>query len=178
MPAFAAMARQPAADTERWPDSRTRRENRPVLSQEPKMNFVPVVLALAAISHSQSSQPVDYKTAYTRSQQDERPLLVLVTAQWCPPCQLMKQTTIPRMIDNHKFDQVHFATVDLDVNTKDARNLIGSRGVPQLVLYEKQGGVWTVRFLSGYHDVAAVESFLTQSSKVRTAGIPTLAVGQ
>ncbi len=142
------------------------------------MNLVPVVLVLAAFANANSSQPTDYKTAYKRSQQDDHPLLVLVSAQWCPPCQLMKTTTIPQMIEDNKLSQFHFATVDLDKNATDAHNLIGSRGVPQLVLYEKQGGVWTVRFLGGYHDVAAVETFLKQSDGVRTAKAQTLVVGQ
>lgn len=142
------------------------------------MNLVHVVAIIAAISHVPSSEPTDYKTAYQRSQQDERPLLVLVSAEWCPPCRMMKQNTIPAMVDNNKFSNVHFATVDLDRNPVDARNLIGDRGVPQLVLYEKQDGVWTVRFLSGYHDIAAVETFLGKPKSIRTADAQTLVVGQ
>ncbi len=133
------------------------------------MNFVPVVFVIAAISGMNTSEPTDYKTAFNLAQQDDKPLLVLVTAEWCPPCRMMKQTTIPRLIESNKFKDVHFATVDLDRNSTDARNLIGSRGVPQLVIYEKQNEAWKVRFLSGYHDVASVESFLNQSTAIRTA---------
>ena len=133
------------------------------------MNFVPVVVVIAAISGINNSEPTDYQTAFDRAQKDDKPLLVLVTAEWCPPCKMMKQTTIPQMIEGKKFDQVHFATVDLDKNPTDARNLIGNRGIPQLVIYEKQNDTWNVRYLSGYQDVAKVESFLSQSPTIRTA---------
>ncbi len=133
------------------------------------MNFVPVVFVIAAISGINNGEPTDYQTAFNRAQQDDKPLLVLVTAEWCPPCKMMKQTTIPQMIEAKQFDGVHFATVDLDKNPTDARNLIGTRGVPQLVIYEKQNDAWNVRFLSGYQDVAKVQSFLGQSPTIRTA---------
>lgn len=142
------------------------------------MSFVPVAIVIAAISGINTSQPTSYKTAFQRAQQDDRPLLVLVSAKWCPPCQMMKRTTIPKMIEANKFQGVHFATVDLDENPVDARNLIGTRGVPQLVIYERKGEQWTSRFLSGYHDIAAVESFLGKSGELRTAQVPTLASGK
>ena len=133
------------------------------------MNFVPVVFVIAAISGINHSEPTDYKTAFNRAQQDNKPLLVLVSAEWCPPCKMMKKTTIPQLIEANSFKDVHFATVDLDQQPVDARNLIGSRGVPQLVMYEKHEGSWKVRFLSGYQDVAKVETFLNQSDAIRTA---------
>lgn len=142
------------------------------------MNFVPVVFVIAAISGINNSEPTDYKTAFNLAQQDDKPLLVLVSAEWCPPCKMMKQTTIPQLIDGNKFRNVHFATVDLDREPTDARNLIGSRGVPQLVMYEKHNGSWKVSFLSGYQDVAKVESFLNQSEVIRTAQAQTQVVEQ
>ncbi len=139
------------------------------------MNFVPVAIVIAAISGINTSQPTSYKTAFLRAQQDDRPLLVLVSAKWCPPCQMMKRSTIPQLIEANKFQGFHFATVDLDDNPVDARNLIGTRGVPQLVLYERQNGQWKSRFLSGFHDVASVETFIGSTSELRTAQIPSLA---
>ena len=32
-----------------------------------------------------AQQPVDYRTAYENAQKGDKPLLVLVTAEWCPP---------------------------------------------------------------------------------------------
>lgn len=143
------------------------------------MNFVPVALVIAAMAGTNTSQPTDYKTAFHRSQQDDRPLVVLVSAKWCPPCQMMKKTTIPSLVDANGFSGFHFAMVDLDEENKNARNLIGSRGVPQLIVFEKVDGQWSKRFLSGYHDVASVEDFLHKSDTLtRTANAQVIAAGK
>ena len=139
------------------------------------MYLVSAVLVIAAISNS--SQPTDYQTAYKQAQLDDQPLLVLVTAEWCPPCKIMKSTTIPQMISSDKFRNVHFASIDLDKDPKNARNLIGNRGVPQLILYRRIDGEWNVRFLGGYQTVAAVESFIG-SPDLRTANADTLRIDQ
>ncbi len=140
------------------------------------MNYVPVILVLAALTNQ--SQPTDYKTAYKRSMEGDKPLLVLVTAEWCPPCQRMKKSTIPALIDNDKFRHFNFATVDLDKDRTDARKLIGNGSIPQLIVYEKIAGEWKVRSLKGYKTADSVESFLRSSSPVRTAEATRLAVGQ
>lgn len=142
------------------------------------MNFVSAALVFAAFSGINSSKPVDYKTAYQRAQEDGRPLLVLVTAEWCPPCQMMKKTTIPALVESNGFSDVHFATVDLDRNPVDARNIIGTRGVPQLVLYEQKEGRWQTRILSGYQNVSSVEAFLGHNNRTRTAGADSMISGK
>jgi thiol-disulfide isomerase/thioredoxin len=142
------------------------------------MNFVSAALVFAAFSGINSSKPVDYKTAYQRAQEDGRPLLVLVTAEWCPPCQMMKQTTIPALVESNGFNDVHFATVDLDRSPVDARNIIGARGVPQLVLYEQKDGRWQTRILSGFQNVASVEAFLGHNNRTRTAGADSMISGK
>lgn len=140
------------------------------------MNYVPVILILAAITNH--SEPTDYKTAYKRAMEGDKPLLVLVTAEWCPPCKRMKQTTIPTLINDDKFRNFNFATVDLDRNQKDARKLIGNGSVPQLIVFEKRDKQWKMRSLMGYNSVESVEAFLAESNPVRTAKATTLAIDQ
>ena len=53
-----------------------------------------MLTALVAVSTANAQQPVDYKTAYEKAQKGEKPLLVLITADWCPPCQVMKKTCL------------------------------------------------------------------------------------
>ena len=135
------------------------------------MNFVSAMMIIAATAHS--GEPTDYKTAYHCAMNCNKPLLVLVTAEWCPPCQKMKSTTIPAMIKDKKFSGVLFATVDLDKDAKIARKLIGTRGVPQLVLFEKKHDEWSVKYLAGAQSVASVEKFVGYTaplpSPLRTA---------
>ncbi len=110
-----------------------------------------------------------YKDAYRDAQAGDKPLLVLVSATWCPPCQVMKQTTIPQLMQRNAFKDFHYATVDLDQEEDLARQLIGNRGLPQLIMFEKNEGKWVRRYLKGIQTVATVEAFVAQASSYRTA---------
>ncbi len=114
-------------------------------------------------------QAKTYAEAYHDAQAGDKPLLVLVSATWCPPCQVMKQTTIPQLMEKDAFKAFHYATVDLDKEEDLARQLIGNRGLPQFIMFEKQEGQWIRRYLKGIQSVATVEAFVAQASSYRTA---------
>ncbi|MFO0260694.1 MAG: thioredoxin family protein, partial [Planctomycetota bacterium] len=118
-----------------------------------------------------------YKTAYAKAQQGDKPLLVLVTATWCPPCQSMKATTIPQLLRQDAFKDFHYATVDLDEEAELAQKLIGNRGVPQLIVFEKVEGKWQKRYMAGYQTVANVEKFILNPVVVRTADAAAEGIG-
>jgi len=116
-----------------------------------------------------AQQPTNYNTAYQKAMEGEKPLLILVTATWCPPCQVMKKTTIPTLMAREAFKDFNYSTVDLDQEETLARELIGNRGVPQLIMYEKKGEQWVRRYLSGNQTPETVQAFVAQASSVRTA---------
>lgn len=127
------------------------------------------LLLLAATVPVLADEPLDYKSAYAKAQQGDKPLLVLVTATWCPPCQSMKATTIPQLLSKDAFKDFHYATVDLDDEADLAQKLIGNRGVPQLIVFEKIEGKWLKRYMAGYQSVTGVEKFILNAPVVRTA---------
>ena len=139
------------------------------------MNFVSAMLIIAATTTA--AEPLDYKTAYKRAMKGDKPLLILVTAEWCRPCQVMKKTTIPTMLADEKFKGVFFTAVDLDKQQRIARELVGNKGVPQLVIFEKDKGLWNTRSLVGIQSVGSVEKFLEKSPQLRTAKAQNVAVG-
>ena len=120
-------------------------------------------------TYHQPAETKTYKEAYQDAQAGDKPLLILVSATWCPPCQVMKQTTIPQLMQNNAFKDFHYATVDLDQEEELARELIGDRGLPQLIMFEKSNGKWVRRYLKGIQSVATVEAFVAQASSLRTA---------
>ncbi len=128
-----------------------------------------LIAAGAVASPAFAQKPVDYRTAYKNAQAGDKPLLVLVTAEWCPPCQVMKKSTIPQLMKKKAFSGFHYSTVDLDKDAKLARQLIGERGVPQLIMYEKEGEKWVRRYLRGAKTPAIVEAFVAQAGSLRTA---------
>lgn len=127
------------------------------------------ILVFAFSKSCFAQQPMDYRTAYENAQNGEKPLLVLVTAEWCPPCKIMKNTTIPELMQKQAFKDFHYSTVDLDNDQKLARQLIGDRGVPQLIMYEKRNDKWIRRYLRGIQTPATVEAFVAQARVLRTA---------
>ena len=135
------------------------------------------LLLLAATVPVFADEPLDYKTACAKAQQGDKPLLVLVTATWCPPCQSMKATTIPQLLRQDAFKDFHYATVDLDEEAELAQKLIGNRGVPQLIVFEKVEGKWQKRYMAGYQTVANVEKFILNPVVVRTADAAAEGIG-
>ena len=133
------------------------------------MRIILAWLMLSATVALGADGPMDYKTAYQKAQEGDKPLLVLVTATWCPPCQSMKLTTIPELLSKDAFKEFHYATVDFDAESELAKKLIGERGVPQLILFQKVDGEWNRRYLAGYQTVARVESFILEPDILRTA---------
>lgn len=132
------------------------------------MHLISALLLTAVLAPIQ--EPTDYKTAYERAQAGNRPLLVLVTAEWCPPCQRMKSTTMPELLSREAFKDVHYATVDYDRDAELAKQLIGGRGVPQLLMFEKREGKWVRRYMTGYKSADVVQAFIAQAgSPIRTA---------
>lgn len=142
------------------------------------LNTLVVTAALAIICGTVSAQESKqtayapsktYSEAYRDAQAGDKPLLVLVSATWCPPCQVMKQTTIPELMEKDAFKEFHYATVDLDQEEELAKQLIGNRGLPQFIMFEKTDGKWVRRYLKGIQSVATVEAFVAQASTYRTA---------
>lgn len=121
---------------------------------------------------SVSKETMTYSQAYKKAQTGDKPLLVLVTADWCPPCRQLKAATLPTLIQRDSFRNFHFAMMDYDKNKDLAGKLIGDRGLPQLIMFEKSEGKWLRRYINGrkgIHSVAGVESFVAQAGTYRLA---------
>jgi thiol:disulfide interchange protein len=137
-----------------------------------------LICSVVFTSPATAQQPTTYLKAYKKAQAGNKPLLVLVTADWCPPCQVMKSTTIPTLMRKQAFEQFNYATVDLDREEPLARQLIGDRGVPQLIMFEKQNDQWVRRYLRGIQTPETVEAFVAQANSPRTASMADAVVGK
>ncbi len=128
-----------------------------------------VACSTEAVRHS--GLPTNYATAYQRAQTSDKPILVLVTAEWCAPCQMLKRTTVYDMMAKRGFKDFHFATVDVDREPETAAKLTEGRPVPQFIVFERSGEKWIRRYSVGYLLVDQLQAFLEPSIKtgVRTA---------
>ncbi len=114
--------------------------------------LVPLVVA--------STGPNDFDGAIRRSEKSGRPVLVLLGADWCPGCRVMKKTVMPKLARQGGLDKVEYAYLDVDLQPKLADKLLRGNSIPQLVELHKTADGWSGRHLIGAQTVTAVESFI------------------
>ena len=108
-----------------------------------------VILASVTSEHPRST---DYATAYKEAMAKKQPLMVVVGAEWCPACNVLKDSTIQPMLTTGDLDQVSVAVVDRDAQPELANQLTkGDKMLPQIIMFtQKDSGEWERRKLMGY----------------------------
>lgn len=101
-----------------------------------------------------------YASAFAEAQAAQRPLVIFVTATWCPPCQVLKNKVIQPLEAKQGFDDVILAYVDMDKEPTLAKQLIGTQGIPQVIVFEKNNDKWVKRNLNGFQELATVQDFI------------------
>lgn len=109
---------------------------------------------------AESRTNYSYKAAFARAQKSNRPLVVIVTATWCAPCQVMKNHTIKKVMAKDGFEDVILAFVDVDQEPALAKNLTKGKGIPHVVVFEKEERKWKRRTLFGVQTVDTLQAFI------------------
>jgi thioredoxin-like negative regulator of GroEL len=114
------------------------------------------------------ANPLSYQTALQDAQAQQRPLLVLVGAAWCPGCQTMKQSVLPGLARRGVLKSVSFATVDTDTEAEMARQLMRGGSIPQLIVFSRlPDGQWHREEIVGETSEAEVQSLIARALKVQ-----------
>ena len=93
----------------------------------------------------------NYADAYRNSISEQKPLLVVVGAPWCPACTSLKESTIKPMADSGELDEVSFAMINKDEDPELARELTkGEQLIPQIILFTPKEGSWKRQKLRGF----------------------------
>lgn len=103
-----------------------------------------------------------YAEAHRASAETGRPLVIMVGAEWCPACMVMKNSIMPQVKQGSVFGQVAFAAVDLDQERELGSQLTENGPIPQLIMYTPKDGAWEKRRLIGGQDTQTVETFLRE----------------
>lgn len=111
----------------------------------------------------------NYAEAHQATIKSGRPMLVMVSTDWCAPCQVMKKTIIPQCRQRGVLARVAFAIVNPDRDRELAQQLTGGGPVPQLVMFRKTPQGWLRRKLVGGQSVEAVEEFINEGMAVDKA---------
>jgi thioredoxin-like negative regulator of GroEL len=103
-----------------------------------------------------------YSEAHRRTTETGKPMVVMVSTDWCPPCQVMKKSVLPRVREHGLLRKVVFAVVNPDRDRDLAASLTGGGPIPQLVMFRKQGDGWVRKILVGGQNVETVEKFIEE----------------
>ena len=119
-----------------------------------------LLLQAALVTTGANEIDTTYDAAYTKMQKSGKPLLVLVSANWCPACRKMKETTLPKLHRDGQLKKVEFATVDLDQEKKLSNRLMKATTIPQLILFTKTADGWKREQIIGAQKVDAIKQFV------------------
>ena len=130
-------------------------------------------LLLAVVMSSVAPAPLktDYAEAYKESVAKDKPLMVVVSAPWCPACNVLKETTIEPMAKTGELDGVSVAVLDRDSNPELIKQLTkGEKMIPQIIMFTRTPeGAWKRNRLMGYQPKQPVRN-LIRSAVSRSRG--------
>jgi thioredoxin-like negative regulator of GroEL len=124
--------------------------------------------AMAALLQTSilAADPLSYQQAFEENAKTGKPLVVLVGAEWCGACRVMKSQTLPQVVGDDVFKQVAFTVVDSDQQGDIARQVTGGGSIPQLVMFRREGNGWKQERLIGAQSPRAVLQFLRKGLQV------------
>jgi thioredoxin-like negative regulator of GroEL len=118
--------------------------------------------AKATLTANVKPSPETYSAAHQDTVKTGKPMVVMVSTDWCAPCQVMKRTIMPRVRAHGFLRRVAFARVNPDQETELASQLIGGGPIPQLVMFRKTKRGWVRTSLVGGQSVETVEQFIQE----------------
>ncbi len=126
-----------------------------------------VAVALAFAFTGVNGQSLKYEDAFEKANKEKKPLVILVGAQWCASCQIMKKETMQPMKDSGQFDDAIVTYVDKDERPELAEKLMRGSTLPQVIVYSKRQGNWKRFSLTGMQSPKRMAELLG-----RAGGVP------
>ena len=108
-----------------------------------------------------------YADAYKQAQENDQPLVVLVGAEWCQGCKVMKQGVIPNLFRRGKLREVQYSTVNADEHPTLARRLMRGESIPQLIVFTRTNDGWRREQLVGQKAEEEVEAMIQRASALQ-----------
>ncbi len=146
----------------------------PDATGKPKRDFFPVIVTVLVVvllgalllQYWPAGEPVhldeqlwsqDSQAAFVSSGETGKPVLVLFTADWCGPCQVMKRDVLhDASVAAELSDRVVPLYADIDQpEMNQLAGRYGVRGIPHLMLLDEQGNV-----LSSYGGARDPDTFI------------------
>lgn len=125
--------------------------------------MVSLLLAVLLVSvTSEQNLQQNYADAYKQSVAENKPLMVVVGAPWCPACNVLKDTTLKSMATSGELDAVSLVMINRDEAPELAQQLTkGVRTLPQIIVFSKENtGQWKRRRLMGFQTRQPVRTLI------------------
>ncbi len=127
--------------------------------------MVSLLMAIMLSGVTSEQIKTDYATAYRESVAQDKPLLVVVGAPWCPACNALKQTTIQPMALTGELDDVSVVLLNRDNDPALVNQLTkGEKMLPQITMYTKgDTEKWERKRLMGYQPKQPVRNLIRKA---------------
>lgn len=123
--------------------------------------FALLVAAVMANVSVLATPPDDYATAYEQAQKSGKPLMVVISAPWCPACVSLKNTTLREMESGGQLEDVNVVVIDRDRDSKLAEQLMRGQTIPQVIVFSKKDtGRWQRAQLTGFQTPGTIRQLL------------------
>ena len=123
-----------------------------------------LLAVLNAPTHSDEQIP--YDAAYRKAQEEKKPWVVLVGADWCAACKSMKAETIHTMKGAGDFKEVVFTHVDKDSQPEIAQQVMQGNTLPQIVVFCESDQGWKRFSLTGMQSERRIKELIRKASEV------------
>jgi thiol:disulfide interchange protein len=107
-----------------------------------------------------------YEAAYRKAQEEKKPLVVLVGADWCAACKTMKSDTIAPMKSTGQFKEVVFTQVDKEAQPELASQVMQGNTLPQIVVFCESERGWKKFSLTGLQSERRVKELIGKAWEV------------
>lgn len=115
------------------------------------------------------SEVLPYEEAYRKAQQERKPLVILVGAQWCAACKTMKHDTMEPMQESGALREVVYTQLDKDDQPELAGQVMQGKMLPQIVVFCESDAGWKRFSLTGIQTERRVKELIRKASEVLPA---------
>ncbi len=130
------------------------------------LHVAALTLLAVLIAPTTPDEQIPYDAAYRKAQEEKKPLVVLVGANWCAACRTMKTETISPMSTAGDLKGVVFTQVDKDVQPEIAQQVMQGNTLPQIVVFCEGAQGWKRFSLTGMQSERRVKELIRKASEI------------